>query len=123
MGNDLWRRELGELQGWALWMQVGRHACWVFHTRIKGHNASAFACNTFTHTAQERCHAHAQCMFRVPSLTNTGSCNCRRDMEPTYHFSCQFTADLIAMNHADFIITSTHQVGLKRQLPLHHDCI
>ncbi|KAI4379959.1 hypothetical protein MLD38_006195 [Melastoma candidum] len=26
-----------------------------------------------------------------------------------YHFSCQFTADLIAMNHADFIITSTFQ--------------
>ncbi|GAQ80888.1 sucrose synthase [Klebsormidium nitens] len=26
-----------------------------------------------------------------------------------YHFSAQFTADLIAMNHADFIITSTYQ--------------
>nr|QNU13188.1 sucrose synthase 1 [Paeonia suffruticosa] len=26
-----------------------------------------------------------------------------------YHFSCQFTADLIAMNHTDFIITSTYQ--------------
>ena len=26
-----------------------------------------------------------------------------------YHFSCQFTTDLIAMNHADFIITSTFQ--------------
>eukprot|EP00775_Hariotina_reticulata_P011337 gene11337-11486_t len=32
-----------------------------------------------------------------------------RDMDGTYHFSCQFTADLIAMNHADFIITSTYQ--------------
>eukprot|EP00897_Mesotaenium_endlicherianum_P000519 jgi/Mesen1/10468/ME000082S09974 len=29
--------------------------------------------------------------------------------EEKYHFSCQFTADLIAMNHADFIITSTYQ--------------
>ncbi|KAJ0987469.1 hypothetical protein J5N97_005825 [Dioscorea zingiberensis] len=29
--------------------------------------------------------------------------------EKQYHFSCQFTADLIAMNHADFIITSTFQ--------------
>ncbi|RMD59046.1 MAG: sucrose synthase, partial [Nitrospirae bacterium] len=29
--------------------------------------------------------------------------------EPKYHFSCQFTADLIAMNTADFIITSTYQ--------------
>ncbi len=26
-----------------------------------------------------------------------------------YHFACQFTADLIAMNAADFIITSTYQ--------------
>jgi sucrose synthase len=29
--------------------------------------------------------------------------------DPQYHFSCQFTADLIAMNSADFIITSTYQ--------------
>ena len=29
--------------------------------------------------------------------------------EDQYHFSCQFTADLIAMNTADFIITSTYQ--------------
>lgn len=29
--------------------------------------------------------------------------------EGQHHFSCQFTADLIAMNHADFIITSTYQ--------------
>ncbi len=32
-----------------------------------------------------------------------------QDNEPHYHFSCQFTADLIAMNTADFIITSTYQ--------------
>lgn len=32
-----------------------------------------------------------------------------RQMEKQYHFSCQFTADLIAMNAADFIITSTYQ--------------
>ncbi len=32
-----------------------------------------------------------------------------RDNEEKYHFSCQFTADLIAMNTADFIITSTYQ--------------
>lgn len=29
--------------------------------------------------------------------------------EAQYHFSCQFTADLIAMNAADFVITSTYQ--------------
>lgn len=32
-----------------------------------------------------------------------------QDMEEQYHFSCQFTADLIAMNSTDFIITSTFQ--------------
>lgn len=32
-----------------------------------------------------------------------------RDNESQYHFSCQYTADLIAMNSADFIITSTYQ--------------
>lgn len=32
-----------------------------------------------------------------------------QDMEEHYNFSCQFTADLIAMNSADFIITSTYQ--------------
>nr|CRH05788.1 GT4 : sucrose-phosphate synthase [Candidatus Magnetococcus massalia] len=31
------------------------------------------------------------------------------DHEPTYNFSCQFTADLLAMNGADFIISSTFQ--------------
>jgi len=32
-----------------------------------------------------------------------------QDNEAQYHFACQFTADLIAMNSADFIITSTYQ--------------
>ena len=32
-----------------------------------------------------------------------------RDNEERYHFSCQFTADVISMNMADFIITSTYQ--------------
>ncbi|KAE9621511.1 putative sucrose synthase [Lupinus albus] len=32
-----------------------------------------------------------------------------KQFEDKYHFSCQFTADLFAMNHTDFIITSTFQ--------------
>jgi sucrose synthase len=32
-----------------------------------------------------------------------------QDMDAHYHFGCQFTADLISMNSADFIITSTYQ--------------
>ena len=31
------------------------------------------------------------------------------EMDDQYHFSCQFTADLISMNTADFIITSSYQ--------------
>jgi sucrose synthase len=32
-----------------------------------------------------------------------------QEMEPEHHFSAQFTADLISMNAADFIITSSYQ--------------
>ncbi|KAK9106460.1 hypothetical protein Syun_022471 [Stephania yunnanensis] len=32
-----------------------------------------------------------------------------KEFESKYHFSCQFTADLISMNATDFIITSTYQ--------------
>jgi sucrose synthase len=32
-----------------------------------------------------------------------------RKYDNKYHFASQFTADLIAMNNADFIITSTYQ--------------
>ncbi|KAK1384138.1 Sucrose synthase [Heracleum sosnowskyi] len=32
-----------------------------------------------------------------------------KELDPKYHFSCQFMADLMAMNSADFIITSTYQ--------------
>ncbi len=32
-----------------------------------------------------------------------------QENDSAYHFSCQYTADLIAMNSADFIITSTYQ--------------
>lgn len=32
-----------------------------------------------------------------------------KKFDDKYHFSSQFTADLFAMNHADFIITSTFQ--------------
>nr|ADW80560.1 sucrose synthase 1 [Populus tomentosa] len=32
-----------------------------------------------------------------------------KKFDEKYHFSCQFTADLFAMNHTDFIITSTFQ--------------
>lgn len=34
---------------------------------------------------------------------------CRKDFEKEYHFGAQFTADLLSMNHADFVITSTYQ--------------
>ncbi|KAG5081188.1 hypothetical protein JHK86_005253 [Glycine max] len=32
-----------------------------------------------------------------------------KELDPKYHFSCQFMADTVAMNASDFIITSTYQ--------------
>lgn len=32
-----------------------------------------------------------------------------KELEPKYHFSCQFMADMISMNATDFIIASTYQ--------------
>ncbi|XP_010270733.1 PREDICTED: sucrose synthase 7-like isoform X6 [Nelumbo nucifera] len=32
-----------------------------------------------------------------------------KELDAKYHFSCQFTADIISMNTTDFIITSTYQ--------------
>lgn len=32
-----------------------------------------------------------------------------KELDPQYHFSCQFIADIIAMNASDFIISSTYQ--------------
>ncbi|KAL5648792.1 hypothetical protein ACJX0J_039601, partial [Zea mays] len=32
-----------------------------------------------------------------------------KNFDEKYHFSCQFTTDIVAMNNADFIITSTYQ--------------
>jgi len=48
--------------------------------------------------------AHALEKTKYQIQTYTG-----KKHEEKYHFSCQFIADLIAMNHADFIITSTYQ--------------
>ena len=42
---------------------------------------------------------------------------CRRQMDADYHFAAQFTADLIAMNHTDFIITSTFQEIAGTEVP------
>ncbi|KAK7276175.1 hypothetical protein RIF29_17310 [Crotalaria pallida] len=32
-----------------------------------------------------------------------------KELDPKYHFSCQFMADIVAMNASDFIIASTYQ--------------
>lgn len=50
-----------------------------------------------------------QCMGQELSLWAECTCECRRNMDADYHFAAQFTADLIAMNHTDFICTSTFQ--------------
>ncbi|MBU0506924.1 sucrose synthase [bacterium] len=57
--------------------------------------------------------AHALEMTKYP-----GSDLYWKKYDKDYHFACQFTADLIAMNTADFIITSTYQeiAGQKNSL-------
>lgn len=44
-----------------------------------------------------------------------------KELDPKYHFSCQFMADTVAMNASDFIITSTYQeiAGRFAQIALH----
>lgn len=32
-----------------------------------------------------------------------------KELDSKYHFSCQFTADILAMNATDFVIASTYQ--------------
>jgi sucrose synthase len=46
-----------------------------------------------------------------------------REMDHKYHFSCQFTADMIAMNTSDFIIASTYQEIAGRLVSCLHSCI
>lgn len=41
-----------------------------------------------------------------------------REMDQKYHFSCQFTADMIAMNTSDFVVASTYQEIAGRSDPL-----
>ncbi|KAK1592986.1 hypothetical protein Q3G72_033980 [Acer saccharum] len=38
-----------------------------------------------------------------------------RELDPKYHFSCQFIADTIAMNQTDFVVASTYQEIAGRQ--------
>lgn len=44
-----------------------------------------------------------------------------KEFDPKYHFSSQFTADLISMNSADFIIASTYQEIAGRWFNLFHE--
>lgn len=41
-----------------------------------------------------------------------------KEFDKKHHFSCQFTADMLAMNSADYIITSTFQEIAGRFVPL-----
>lgn len=40
-----------------------------------------------------------------------------KELDPKYHFSCQFTADTISMNATDFVIASTYQEIAGRLVP------
>ena len=55
------------------------------------------------------CHICAKLKQNSVLKESVGPVHCRKEKDEQYHFSCQFTGDLIAMNNADFIITSTYQ--------------
>ena len=73
----------------ANWLQLDCHG------RLSLHQAGLSAART-------QCAAVTVWLIRAAA-------GCRKKLDDQYHFSCQFTADLIAMNASDFIITSTFQ--------------
>lgn len=74
------------------------------HTQVHTHRHLLLLLLITSPPTPTTCLSHTP-LSLLPPKQNTH----REEMDPTYHFSCQFTADLIAMNHADFIITSTYQ--------------
>jgi len=73
---------------------VGNYSDGNLVATLLAHNLRVTQCN-IAHALEKTKYLHSDLYWK--------------DLEEQYHFSCQFTADLIAMNAADFIITSTYQ--------------
>ena len=91
--TDVGREVLAELGGRPD-LVVGNYSDGILVASLLAHNLRVTQCNI--------AHALEKTKYLMSDLY-------WRDNEQTYHFSCQFTADLIGMNAADFIITSTYQ--------------
>jgi len=73
---------------------IGNYSDGNLVATILAHNLGVTQCN-IAHALEKTKYLHSDLYWK--------------HNEDQYHFSCQFTADLIAMNAADFIITSTYQ--------------
>ncbi len=82
--------------------QLGRRPDLVIGNYSDGNLAATLLANRLKVTQCNIAHALEKTKYLYSALY-------WKDMEEQYHFSCQFTADLIAMNSADFIVTSTYQ--------------
>jgi sucrose synthase len=88
------QRELQAELGGRPDMVIGNYSDGNLVASILAHRLGVTQCN-IAHALEKAKYLHSDLYWR--------------DLEPVNHFSCQFTADLIAMNTADFIITSTYQ--------------
>jgi len=101
---DLWPylERYAREAGWALLGELGGRPDLVIGNYSDGNLVATLLCHELGVTQCNIAHALEKTKYLFSDLY-------WKDNDPRYHFSCQFTADLIAMNAADFIITSTYQ--------------
>lgn len=91
--QDLERDALAELSGCPD-LIIGNYSDGNLVASLLSHRLNVTQCN-IAHALEKTKYLHSDLYWQ--------------DNEEKYHFSCQYTADLIAMNSADFIIASTYQ--------------
>lgn len=91
--HDLERDALAEFKGQPD-LIIGNYSDGNLVASLLSHRLNVTQCN-IAHALEKTKYLHSDLYWQAN--------------EDKYHFSCQYTADLIAMNKADFIITSTYQ--------------
>lgn len=91
--HDLERNALAEFAGRPD-LIIGNYSDGNLVASLLSHRLNVTQCN-IAHALEKTKYLHSDLYWQ--------------DNEEKYHFSCQYTADLIAMNSADFIIASTYQ--------------
>ncbi len=101
---DLWPylERYAREAGWALLGELGGRPDLVIGNYSDGNLVATLLCHELGVTQCNIAHALEKTKYLFSDLY-------WKENDPRYHFSCQFTADLVAMNAADFIITSTYQ--------------